>query len=165
MCVARLCVTPVCCVTPGMRFILGLNFLSGDVGLAKAQMAKAREQLPQGSLISFEVGNEVGGWQGPCGAGRGDGVGCVSLTPASRLPTPTAPLCPTLTQHPPLTLDPPTPPPAAQLPSPSCPPPPTANPPTPMAHHHSRSPLTHPASLCLTLAPSLVPPAAQLLLQ
>jgi hypothetical protein len=44
----------------GMTFILGLNFFDQDVNLARGQMDAARKGLPEGSIQSFEIGNEVG---------------------------------------------------------------------------------------------------------
>jgi hypothetical protein len=43
----------------GMRFILGLNLFNNDIGLARRQMDAALKGLPEGSIISFEIGNEV----------------------------------------------------------------------------------------------------------
>lgn len=43
----------------GMTFILGLNFYDQNVELAKNQMDAARKGLPEGSIQSFEIGNEV----------------------------------------------------------------------------------------------------------
>jgi hypothetical protein len=42
-----------------MTFILGLNFFDQDVNLAKGQMDAAKKGLPEGSIQSFEIGNEV----------------------------------------------------------------------------------------------------------
>eukprot|EP00878_Enallax_costatus_P017264 GHUV01018129.1.p1 GENE.GHUV01018129.1~~GHUV01018129.1.p1 ORF type:complete len:450 (+),score=80.81 GHUV01018129.1:440-1789(+) len=42
----------------GMKFILGLNFFYNNVALARAQMDAAKAGLPQGSIMSFEIGNE-----------------------------------------------------------------------------------------------------------
>lgn len=43
----------------GMTYILGLNFYNQDVTLAKNQMDAAKKGLPEGSIQSFEIGNEV----------------------------------------------------------------------------------------------------------
>lgn len=43
----------------GMTYILGLNFYNQDVTLAKGQMDAAKKGLPEGSIQSFEIGNEV----------------------------------------------------------------------------------------------------------
>jgi hypothetical protein len=43
----------------GMTYILGLNFYDQNVELAKNQMDAARKGLPEGSIQSFEIGNEV----------------------------------------------------------------------------------------------------------
>lgn len=43
----------------GMKFILGLNFFRNNVTLARAQMDAATASLPPGSIMSFEIGNEV----------------------------------------------------------------------------------------------------------
>lgn len=45
----------------GMLFILGLNFEKGDIDLARQQFEIARKYLPPESIITFEIGNEVGG--------------------------------------------------------------------------------------------------------
>ena len=42
----------------GMRFILDLNLAAADVELTKRQQKAALTQLPAGSILSFEVGNE-----------------------------------------------------------------------------------------------------------
>lgn len=43
----------------GMTYILGLNFFDQNVELARNQMDAARKGLPEGSIQSFEIGNEV----------------------------------------------------------------------------------------------------------
>jgi hypothetical protein len=45
----------------GAKFIIGLNLEEGDPDLALRQMRKAQEKLPAGSIMTFEIGNEVGG--------------------------------------------------------------------------------------------------------
>jgi hypothetical protein len=44
----------------GMKYILGLNFFNSDVVLTRRQMDAAKAGLPAKSIISFEIGNEVG---------------------------------------------------------------------------------------------------------
>lgn len=44
----------------GMRYIVGLNFLKNDQDLSRRQMDAAINGLPKGSIMSFEIGNEVG---------------------------------------------------------------------------------------------------------
>jgi hypothetical protein len=52
----------------GARFILGVNLESGDAALARRQMEAAEARLAPGSILAFEIGNEVrlvsqgGGW-------------------------------------------------------------------------------------------------------
>ena len=43
----------------GSQLILGLNYEKGDPALAAAQKRAAEAALPQGSIMSFELGNEV----------------------------------------------------------------------------------------------------------
>jgi hypothetical protein len=43
-----------------MKYILGLNFFNSDVALTRRQMDAAKAGLPAKSIISFEIGNEVG---------------------------------------------------------------------------------------------------------
>ncbi len=44
----------------GVNYIVGLNFMHMDIELARRQMQAAQAGLPQGSIIAFELGNEVG---------------------------------------------------------------------------------------------------------
>ncbi len=46
----------------GAKFILGLNFESYDFTLARAQLQAGRDRMPQGSVITYEIGNEVSAW-------------------------------------------------------------------------------------------------------
>lgn len=41
-------------------YIFGLNFKKGDVALAKSQMDTIFKEIPYYSIMSFELGNEVG---------------------------------------------------------------------------------------------------------
>jgi len=43
----------------GAKFILGLNFEAGDAELAKKQMQAAESKLKPGSIVTYEIGNEV----------------------------------------------------------------------------------------------------------
>jgi hypothetical protein len=46
----------------GAKYIIGLNFEHGDVDLARRQMRAAKAGLLPGSILTFEIGNEVRGW-------------------------------------------------------------------------------------------------------
>jgi hypothetical protein len=43
----------------GVRYILGLNFEDADMKLTQAQVKRAKANMPEGSLVTFELGNEV----------------------------------------------------------------------------------------------------------
>eukprot|EP00878_Enallax_costatus_P009834 GHUV01010268.1.p1 GENE.GHUV01010268.1~~GHUV01010268.1.p1 ORF type:complete len:631 (+),score=180.97 GHUV01010268.1:56-1948(+) len=48
----------------GAQFILGVNFESSDVELARGQLDAARSYMPPGSVITFEIGNEPNYYEG-----------------------------------------------------------------------------------------------------
>jgi len=43
----------------GSKLILGLNFERENLTLTKAQLDTAKRKLPSGSILAFEIGNEV----------------------------------------------------------------------------------------------------------
>lgn len=44
----------------GCKFILGINLEADDVDLSYRQMKAAQENLDPGSVMYYEIGNEVG---------------------------------------------------------------------------------------------------------
>jgi hypothetical protein len=44
----------------GIVFILGINFEAGDWSLTNSQLKAIRQELPPGSVLAVELGNEVG---------------------------------------------------------------------------------------------------------
>jgi hypothetical protein len=55
----------------GVRYILGLNFEDVNLKLTQAQIKRARANLPEDSVVTFELGNEVSN-----AALCQDGTGC-----------------------------------------------------------------------------------------
>jgi hypothetical protein len=43
-----------------MLFIFGINWRNKDISLARDQMAAIKANMPKGSVLSIELGNEVG---------------------------------------------------------------------------------------------------------
>jgi hypothetical protein len=43
----------------GVRYILGLNFEDADMKLTQAQMKRAKANMPEDSVVTYELGNEV----------------------------------------------------------------------------------------------------------
>lgn len=43
----------------GARYILGLNFEDVNLKLTQAQIKRAKANLPEDSVVTFELGNEV----------------------------------------------------------------------------------------------------------
>lgn len=50
----------------GAKFIVGVNLEAGDPWLSRRQMEAAEKKMAPGSIVAFEIGNEVGrqGWGG-----------------------------------------------------------------------------------------------------
>jgi hypothetical protein len=74
----------------GVKYIIGLNLEAGDPQLSKRQMQAAEAKLTPGSVLSFEIGNEVrvfGFFLGGGGGSSKDPCNACKLCPQQHHPT------------------------------------------------------------------------------